>query len=68
MAWQDRRKVHKYIVDRAIVCSDCHPAQEWDGKNCEAEARRHVIETGHIVTIHETYDMCAKQPPQQLEG
>lgn len=55
-------RIVKYIIDKRVTCSDCE--REWDGPFCEAEGRKHALETGHIVTLHATYDIAprAKDP------
>ena len=52
--------VRKYLVDKEAVCSECYSEYvkvEKNGESVDAWAKRHVRETGHIVTIHETHDV-----------
>jgi hypothetical protein len=49
-------KIRKYQTDKCATCSDCE--LEWWGKNCEADAKQHTKETGHITTLHIQMDVA----------
>ena len=50
----------KYLIEKEAVCSECLPAKEYGGEDVDRWARKHALETGHIVTIHETHDVSRK--------
>lgn len=58
-----KNKIRKYKVDAEAVCSDCIPEQGYrqmkvTDETVDVWAKRHVKETGHIVSIHELHDVA----------
>jgi len=59
-----RTIARKYLVDKHAVCSDCgrdyYHVQTSD-EGVDAWAKRHALETGHIVSIEELHDVYAEE-------
>lgn len=55
--------VVKYQTGKFATCSDC--AREWWGDDCEAIAKQHTRETGHITTLHVQIDIALKEEQPQ---
>lgn len=51
--------VMRFEIHRFAVCGDC--GREWDCERCEAMARQHTRETGHITTLHVTHDIALRE-------
>ena len=55
------RVARKYLIDKEAVCSECEteysPVKKSD-MGVDAWAKKHALETGHIVTIQECHDVA----------
>lgn len=55
-------RLMKFIINKIATCSDC--GLEWDTHDCEAKAKKHSANTGHITNLNIDYLIA---PPSKAD-